>query len=185
MYYRIDVNGSYEYVEAKTREQAEALLAKMADDLKNYPDDSVKNEDVYSSIQEVSIDECIAEEELMRSLDLAHFYVQLHYDPNTLTIGEYGRLQKAIRDDPHTKWLMLKELNGLKRQYAFLEKTCNLQKMPAAVYKETAQKLLLAIGTPEYEQIATSICRKYGKEEIRRQAEQDKTCPRNDDDGVI
>ena len=185
MYYRIDANGSYEYVEAETREQAEILLAEMIRDLKDFPDEPTRDEDVHLSIREVSIDECIAEEELMRSLDLAHFYVQLHYDPNTLTIGEYGRLQKAMRNDPHTKWLMLKDLNGLKRQYSFLQKACDLQKMPASVYEETAKKLLLAIGTPEYEQIATSVCRKYGKEEIRRQAEQDKTCPRNSDDSMI
>ena len=184
MYYRFDVNNSYEYVEAENKEQAEILLAEMIRDLKGDPT-GLYGETIQATMREVSIDECIAEEELMRTLDLTRFYVQLHYDPNTLTIGEYGRVQKAIQDDPRTKWLMLKDLNGLKRQYLFLEKTCDLQKMPAAVYKETAKKLLLTIGSPEYEQIATNVCREYGKEEIRRQAEEDKTCPRNSDESVI
>ncbi len=184
MYYRIDVNNSYEYVEAENKQQAEILLAEMIRDFKNDPT-TPYGETIRATMREVSIDECIAEEELMRSLDLTHFYVQLHYDPNTLTIREYGRVQKAIRDDPRTKWLMLKDFNGLNRQYAFLKKACDLQKMSVAVYEETAKKLLLSIGTPEYEQIATNICREYGKEEIRRQAEQDKTCPRSSDDNVI
>lgn len=180
MYYRISANGSYEYVEAENREKAEALLAKMMDDFKDASADPIKDGD----IREVSIDECLAEEEFMYSLELIHFYVQLRCDPD-MTIGEYGRLQRAVRNDPHTKWLVLKDLNGLMRQYTFLQRACDLQKMPAAIYRETAQKLLLAIGTPEYEQVAMEICRQYGKEEFRRQAEQDKTCPRNGKDGVI
>ena len=121
----------------------------------------------------------------MRTLDMERLYVQLHYDFNTLTVGEYGRLQKAMRKDPHTKWLMLKDLNGLQRQYAFLEKACDLQKMPVAVYKETAKKLQLATDTLAFEKIATEICRQYGKEPFRSEAEQDKTCPRNEDNSVI
>lgn len=190
MYYRIDVNGSYEYVEAQTKEQAEALLAEMVEDLKNFPEDPVKSEDIRSSIREVSIDECIAEEEFMRTLGMERLYVQLHYDFNTLTVGEYGRLQKAIRNDQRTKWLMLKDLNGLNRQYSLLEKTCDLQKMPVAVYKETARKLLRIVdmgesGRSAFEEVFMEVCRQYGKEPYRSEAEQDKTCPRNEDDGVI
>ena len=80
---------------------------------------------------------------------------------------------------------MLKDLNGLRLQYAFLDRACDLQKMPVAVYHETAKRLQLATGTLTFKEIATQICRQYGKEPYRSEAEQDKTCPRNDDDGVI
>ena len=190
MYYRISVNDTYEYVEAQNKEQAEALLAEMIDDLKNFPGDPVRNEDIRPSIREVSIDECIAEEEFMRTLETERLYVQLHYDFNTLTVGEYGRLQKAMRKDPHTKWLMLKNFNSLNRQYSLLDKACDLQKMPAAVYKETARKLVRIAdmgesGRSAFEELFTAICRQYGKEPFRSEAEQDKTCPSVESNGVI
>lgn len=189
MYYKISANAegfrSYEYLEAENEEQAKVTLAEMVRDLKDSSNDPLGDEDIQSSIREVDIDECIAEEEHMRTLDMERLYVQLHYDFNTLTVAEFARLQKAMRNDPHTKWLMLKDFNGLRRQYAFLEKVCDLQKMPATVYRETAKKLLLVSGTPAFEEIATEICRQYGKEPFRFEAEQDKTYPRNDNNGVI
>ena len=194
MYYKISVNAgefsSYEYMEAENEEKAKKALEEMVRDFKDDPNEQIKKKDIRSSIREVSIDECIAEEEFMRTLDMERLYVQLRYDFDTITVGEYGRLQKAMRNDPRTKWLMLKDLNGLHRQYSLLEKTCDLQKMPVAVYKETARKLLRIVdmgesGRADFEKVFMEVCRQYGKEPFRSEAEQDKTCPRNEDDGVI
>ena len=76
---------------------------------------------------------------------------------------------------------MLKDYNGLNRQYSLIEKTCNLGKMPAAVYKGTARKLLQVddmgeLGRPIFEEILMDVWRQYGKEEIRRQVGQDEPC---------
>lgn len=189
MYYKISTNIggfiSYQYLEAESKEQAQEALAEMIHNLKNGTDEPVGGEELQSSIREVNIDECIAEEKKTHARDIARLYVRLHYDIYSITVGEFSRLQDAMSHDAHTKWLMLKDQNCLNRQYNFLEKVCDLEKMPTAFYKEAAKKLLLAADTSEYEDIAIEICRQYGKEQFRRQAEEDKTCPFTSENNVI
>lgn len=177
MYYKISANASgfttYEYLEVKTREEAETALREMVRDLKNDLPKSASEEEIHSFVEEVSLEECISEEETTWMHNVEQLYTQLHYDFNTMTIGEYGRLQKAMRSDPRTKWLMLKDINRLNRHFMFLKKTCNLQKMTAAVLEESAKRLFFATDAQEFNQIATEICQKYGKEQFQRAANEE------------
>lgn len=178
MYYKISANASgfttYEHLEVKTREEAETALREMVRDLKNDLPKSASEEEIHSFVEEVSLEECISEEETTWMHNVERLYTQLHYDFNTMTIGEYGRLQKAMRSDPRTKWLMLKGINSLSRQFAFLKKACDLQRMPVTVFEEFAKRLYFALSNKEeFDQIATEICRKYGKEQFRRAANEE------------
>ena len=174
MFYRIEVmtggTRTYQYVKAESQEEAKKELEAMIADCKAEQDDASSIEEMFSSIKEVKIEECIEEEEETRELELENHYLKLNYDFDKLTIREYSRIMKSMKTDPETKWLMLKEYNDLQRQYAFLRKVCDLSKMSVAEYDELAKTMLKAVGTEKYEAVVKSVCQKYGKEAFSIQA---------------
>ena len=177
MYYRISANTdtsedgtceTYEYLEVETKEQAERALQEMIRDIKD--DMFLNDKDIRSSVKEVSIEECISEEERINMGYAENLYERLHYNLDTITVKEYISLKEARRKDPRRKWLMLKDVNTLTRQFDFLRRTCDLQKMPTAVFEESAKRLFCSVGTPQFEKIVMEICQIYGKEQFRLSA---------------
>ena len=97
---------AYEYVAANNESELNDTIQEFSADFINTPEVNVR---------EVSVEECLQEEERALEARLFGMYFKKHYDPDVITVREYSKLQKQFRQDPAFRWQVLKEINRTER----------------------------------------------------------------------
>ena len=110
-YYKLTANEdefgtAYEYVAAKNESELNDIVREFSAGFTNTPEVNVR---------EVSVEECLQEEERVLEARLFGLYFKRHYDPDVITVREYSKLQKQFRQDPAFRWQVLKEINRTER----------------------------------------------------------------------
>ena len=98
---------AYEYVAANNESELNDIIQEFSADFINTPEVNVR---------EVSVEECLQEEERALEARLFGMYFKKHYDPDVITVREYSKLQKQFREDPAFRWQVLKEINRMERK---------------------------------------------------------------------
>ena len=98
---------AYEYVAANNESELNDIVREFSVDFINTPEVNVR---------EVSVEECLQEEERALEARLFVMYFKKHYDPDVITVCEYSKLQKQFREDPAFRWQVLKEINRTERK---------------------------------------------------------------------
>ena len=111
-YYKLTANEdefgtAYEYVAANNASELNDIVREFSADFINNPEVNVR---------EVSVEECLQEEEQALEARLFGMYFKKHYDPDVITVREYSKLQKQFRQDPAFRWRVLKEINRTERK---------------------------------------------------------------------
>ena len=111
-YYKLTANEdefgtAYEYVAANNASELNDIVREFSADFINNPEVNVR---------EVSVEECLQEEERVLEARLFGMYFKKHYDPDVITVREYSKLQKQFREDSEFRWRVLKEINRTKRK---------------------------------------------------------------------
>ena len=105
-YYKIMMSdedgGVYEYVSVKDNTDLES---KIQDFLSDFPKHSI--EDV--TVIEVTVEECLKEEEDRIENQIFNSYFKQHYDPDVVTVREYSNMKKRFRSDADFRWQILRE----------------------------------------------------------------------------
>ena len=98
---------AYEYVAANNESELNDTIQEFSADFINTPEVNVR---------EVSVEECLQEEERALEARLFGMYFKKHYDPDVITVREYSKLQKQFRENPAFRWQVLKEINRTERK---------------------------------------------------------------------
>ena len=98
---------AYEYVAANNESELNNIIQEFSADFINTPEVNVR---------EVSVEECLQEEERVLEARLFGMYFKKHYDSDVITVREYSKLQKQFREDLAFRWQVLKEINRTKRK---------------------------------------------------------------------
>ena len=98
---------AYEYVAANNESE-------LNDTIQEFSADFINNPEV--NVREVSVEECLQEEERVLEARLFGMYFKKYYDPDVITVREYSKLQKQFREDPAFRWQVLKEINRTERK---------------------------------------------------------------------
>ena len=110
-YYKLtitdDFGTTYEYVAANNESELNDIIQEFSANFINNPEVNVR---------EVSVEECLKEEERVLEARLFGMYFEKHYDPDVITVREYSKLQKQFREDPAFRWQILKEINRTERK---------------------------------------------------------------------
>ena len=111
-YYKLTANEdefgtAYEYVAANNASELNDIVREFSADFINNPEVNVR---------EVSVEECLQEEERVLEARLFGMYFKKHYDPDVITVREYSKLQKQFREDSEFRWRVLKEINRTERK---------------------------------------------------------------------
>ena len=111
-YYKLTANEdefgtAYEYVAANNASELNDIVREFSADFINNPEVDVR---------EVSVEECLQEEERVLEARLFGMYFKKHYDPDVITVREYSKLQKQFREDSEFRWRVLKEINRTERK---------------------------------------------------------------------
>lgn len=111
-YYKLTITidefgAAYEYVAANNENELNDIIREFSADFNN-------NHEV--NVREVSIEECLQEEERALEARLFGMYFKKHYDSDVITVREYSKLKKQFREDPAFRWQVLKEINRTERE---------------------------------------------------------------------
>ena len=110
-YYKLTTTDEFgtacEYVAANNESE-------LNDSIQEFSADFINNPEV--NVREVSVEECLQEEERVLEARLFGMYFKNHYDSDVITVREYSKLQKQFREDPAFRWQVLKEINRTKRK---------------------------------------------------------------------
>ena len=111
-YYKLTANEdefgtAYEYVAANNASELNDIVREFSADFINNPEVNVR---------EVSVEECLQEEERVLEARLFGMYFKKHYNPDVITVREYSKLQKQFREDSEFRWRVLKEINRTERK---------------------------------------------------------------------
>lgn len=105
-YYKIMMSdedgGVYEYVSVKDNTDLES---KIQDFLSDFPKHSI--EDV--TVIEVTVEECLKEEEDRIENQIFNSYFKRYYSANKVTVREYSNMKKRFRSDADFRWQVLRE----------------------------------------------------------------------------
>ena len=105
-YYKIMMSeedgGMYEYVSVKDNTDLES---KIQDFLSDFPKHSI--EDV--TVIEVTVEECLKEEEERIEHQIFNSYFKRHYSADKVTVREYSNMKKRFRSDADFRWQVLRE----------------------------------------------------------------------------
>ena len=98
---------SYEYVSVNNEEELKEYMRGFSADF---------NDKYKVNVIEVTVEECLKEEEDILEHRLFSKYFKKHYDPDVITEREYSKLQKRFREDPEFRWQVLREINSEERK---------------------------------------------------------------------
>ena len=108
-YYKLMISSedecAYEYVSAKDSTELESKLQNFISD---FPKKSI--EDI--TVLEVTIEECLKEEEEKIEYQIFNYYFKRNYNPDIVTVREYANLKKKFKIDLDFRWQILKEFNA-------------------------------------------------------------------------
>ena len=105
-YYKImmsDEDGCvYEYVSVKDNTDLESKI-------QDFLSDSQKHSIEDVTVIEVTVEECLKEEEDRIENQIFNSYFKQHYDPDVVTVREYSNMKKRFRSDADFRWQVLRE----------------------------------------------------------------------------
>ena len=148
MYYLVSGtdDGSFEWViEADSEESARQNAMK---------DLSANNK--FTSIKELSVDECIDRGYNELSFEIERYYLESHYDKKTITANEYFQIKKQLEENPNEYYKALKEFNGKLRLIRLLNRVTDTDEMKLGELKRYLNLLAQAKTEEEFNEILKS-----------------------------
>ena len=104
-YYRIIMSdedgGVYEYVSVKDNTDLES---KIQDFLSDFPKHSIED----LTVIEVTVEECLKEEEDRIEHQIFNSYFKRHYSADKVSVREYSNMKKRFRSDADFRWQVLR-----------------------------------------------------------------------------
>ena len=108
-YYKIMISDEdgcvYEYVSSQSNTELESQMQNFVSD---FPKHSI--EDV--TVIEVTVEECLQEEEDRIEHQIFNSYFKRHYSADKVTVREYSNMKKRFRTDADFRWQILREFNA-------------------------------------------------------------------------
>ena len=145
MYYLVSGTGDgwFEWViEADSEESAKQNAMK-----------DLSVDDKITSINELSVDECIELGYKELSNEIKRYYFESHYDMKTITVREYAKIEKQFKENSDGYYKALKEFNGKLRLIRLLNRVADIDKMKLGELKRYLNLLTQAKTEEEFNQI--------------------------------
>lgn len=153
-----------EFVNVKNQQEAESLVSKIAKDYgitQNYKAD----------IKKSNIDEAIGKEKDKIWQKIRNQYILRKFNPDKLTVREYGKIQKELKDDKDKIYNVLKDENRYGSIYEFVKKKIDTKSVSVFAFEQIITDLYNAKTDKDFENIYNERILNCKKQEIWHKGE--------------
>ena len=167
MYYKISISFDHtgegcswieEYVKAESLKEAESLVSKI---VKDYG----VTQKFETRIEESTIDEAIEEEENTIWQRIRNQYILRKFDPDKITVKEYSKIQKELKNDKEKIFEMLKDISRYNGICEFVKKAVDTKKVSIFEFEQIVSDLYKAKTDVDFEKVYMERISNYKKEE--------------------
>ena len=167
MYYKIRISFDHtgdgcswieEYVQAESLKEAESLVSKI---VKDYG----ITQKFETCIKESTIDKAIEKEKNTIWQRTCNQYILRAFDPDKITVKEYSKIQKELKDDKEKNYEMLKDISRYNGICEFVKKTVDTKKVSVFEFEQIVSDLYKAKTDVDFEKVYIERISNYKKEE--------------------
>lgn len=147
-----------EFVNVKNQQEAESLVSKIAKDYgitQNYKAD----------IKKSNIDEAIGKEKDKIWQKIRNQYILRKFNPDKITVKEYSKIQRGLKDDKEKIYEMLKDISLYNGICEFVKKAVDTKKVSVFEFEQIVSDLYNAKTDEDFEKVYKERISNYKKEE--------------------